>query len=251
MSLVFAASAVAISLFGLRTLRELGLAGAGAAGDGLLNLGVLLPPLLGLLLGAGSIAGSRESGALAMMTAQPVRPAAAVVGWFLGLTAAMWLIVAVAFGAAGVAIGAVIQGSDLVSFTAVVGVTLLLAATSVAIGMAVSSVTANRMQALAVVVALWFALAIGMDLLLVVIVPGLQLGTGALLAAVLVNPLESARLLAVLTIEGDTTSLGIFGTFLVERFGQLGSRVMLATSLIVWTVASLAVAHAALRHRDL
>jgi Cu-processing system permease protein len=117
--------------------------------------------------------------------------------------------------------------------------------------MAVSSVTANRMQALAVVVALWFALAIGMDLLLVVIVPGLQLGTGALLAAVLVNPLESARLLAVLTIEGDTTSLGIFGTFLVERFGQLGSRVMLATSLIVWTVASLAVAHAALRHRDL
>jgi Cu-processing system permease protein len=250
MSLVFAAACLSVTLFGMQTLRELGLAGAGAAGDGLLNLGVLFPPLIGLLIGAGSVASARDRGTLAMITAQPIRPATVLAGWFIGLTAALWLTVAVGFGAAGVAIGAVVQGSDLLGFATVVGATLAVTAVSVSVGIAISSLASNRMQALAVVVAVWFALAIGMDLLLVVVVPGLGLGPVALLTAVLANPLEGARLLAVLTIEPDATALGPFGTYLIGRFGSTGARVLLASSLIGWTGVSLAVAHVALRRRD-
>jgi Cu-processing system permease protein len=250
MSVVFTVACLAVTLFGLRTLRELGLAGASAASDGLLNLGVLFPPLIGLLIGAGSIASARERRTLAMVASQPMRPAAVLAGWFLGLTAAMWLTVAVAFGAAGVAVGSVAQGSDLPGFLTVVAVTLAVTAVSVSIGIAISSLASNRMQALAVVVAVWFALAIGMDLLMIVVVPGLELGPFAMLVAVLANPLEAGRLLAVLVIEPSATALGPFGAYLIDRFGATGSKVILAGSLVGWTVLGLAVSHTALRHRD-
>ena len=251
MSVVFTVACLAVTLFGLRTLRELGLAGAGAASDGLLNLGVLFPPLIGLLLGAGSVASARERRTLAMLASQPVRPAVVVAGWFLGLTGAMWLTVAVAFGASGVAIGSVVQGSDLPAFLAVVAVTLAVTAVSVAIGIAISSLASNRMQALAMVVAVWFSLAIGMDLLMIVVVPGLGLGPFAMLVAVLANPLEAGRLLAILTLDPGATVLGPFGPYLVERFGTTGSKMLLAAALTAWTAGALAVSHAALRRRDI
>lgn len=250
MSLVFTLACLSVTLFGLRTLRELGLAGAGASADALLNLGVLFPPLIGLLIGAASIAGARDRGTLAMTVAQPLRSGQILAGWFVGLTGAMWLTVAVGFGAAGVVVGSVVQGSDLSTFAAVVAATLAITATAVAIGIATSSLATNRMQAMAVVVAVWFALAIGMDLLLVVVVPGLGLGPVAMLTAVLANPLESGRLLAVLMIESDATALGSFGTFLIERFGSAGAKSLLIASLLTWTVGSLTVAHAALSRRD-
>lgn len=250
MSVVFAVACLSVTLFGLRTLRELGLAGAGASADALLNLGMLFPPLIGLLVGAGSIASARDRGTLAMTVAQPLRTGQILAGWFVGLTGAMWLAVAVGFGAAGVVVGSVVQGSDLATFATVVATTLAVTATSVAIGIGISSLATNRMQALAVVVAVWFVLAIGMDLLMVVVVPGLGLGPTAMLAAVLTNPLESGRLLAVLTIEPDATALGPFGTYLIDRFGSTGTRVVLGTSLLAWTAGSLGVAHVALSRRD-
>ncbi len=250
MSAVFTVACLSVTLFGLRTLRELGLAGAGASADALLNLGMLFPPLIGLLIGAGSVATARDRRTLAMTLSQPLRPVEVLAGWFVGLTGAMWLTVAVGFGAAGVVVGSVIKGSDLATFATVVASTMAVTAAAVAIGIAISALASNRMQALAVVVAMWFALAIGMDLLLVVVVPGLGLGPVALLAAVLANPLEAGRLLAVLVIEPDATALGPFGSYLIGRFGVTGARLLLLSSILGWTAASLGVAHAAIRLRD-
>lgn len=250
MSLVFGLACLSVTLFGLRTLRELGLAGAGASADALLNLGMLFPPLIGLLIGAGSIASARDRGTLAMTVAQPLRSGQVLAGWFVGLTAAVWLTVAVGFGVAGVVVGSVVQGADLLSFAAVVATTLAVTATAVAIGIAISSLATNRTQALAVVVGVWFVLAIGMDLLLVVVVPGLGLGPAAMLTAVLANPLEGGRLLAVLTIEPDAAALGPFGTYLIDRFGSSGTRAVLVASLLAWTAGSLGIALTALSRRD-
>jgi Cu-processing system permease protein len=247
---VFGAACLAVAVFGLRTLKELGQTGSSAVADGLLVLGVLLPPLLGLVAGAGSIAGARERGTLAMFLTQPLRPGSVVAGAFLGLTGAVWCVVAVAFGAAAVAVAAVADTADLVAYAAVTGAALATGAVAVAIGIAISSLAANRMQAIATAAAAWFVLAIGADLVLAVVVPSFQLGPRGMLAAVLLNPLESVRILAVLTIDGDGRSLGSFGAHLLDRFGSSGSRLVLLAGVAAWIAVPLAVARAAVRRRD-
>jgi Cu-processing system permease protein len=250
-SLVFAASCLVATFFGLRSLRSLGLAGAGAVADGLVNLGVLLPPLLGLMLGAGSLAGMRERGMLALLASQPVRRATLVRSTFLGLTATLWISVLLGFGAAGLVVAGVAQGSDLPAVAALVLATLAVSATAVAVGVALSTLSSSRGQASAAAVCLWFVLAFGVDLLLAGVAPGLRLGPRGLLLAVLANPLEAARMAALFAAAPDGSTLGPFGAYLADRFGAVGTLSMLAGALLAWTVLPLSVATRTLRRRDI
>lgn len=247
---VFGAGCLAVSLFGLRTLKELGQTGSSAAAEGLLTLGILLPPLLGLLVGAGSLAGARERGTLAMLLTQPVRAGSVVTGTFLGLTGAVWTVVAAALGVGAVVVAAVAETSDVVAYAVVVAATLVAAAVAVALGIAVSAVAANRMQAFAAAAGLWFVLTIGIDLVLAVVVPSFRVGPDGMLVAVLLNPLQAVRVLAVLASDADGSALGTFGTHVVDRFGPAGARALLAAAVAGWTAAPLALARTALRHRD-
>lgn len=247
---VFAGAALAVTILGLRSLSRLGLAGAGPASAGLLNLGILLPSLLGMLMGAGAIAGARERGLLAMMTAQPLGRGAVLGGTFLGLTAALWTILAAGLGLAVVLLGSVAGAADLVPVAALVGGVVGAATVSLAIGLALSCLSSGRFQATAGAVALWFVFAIGMDLALAGLVPALRIGPGGLLAAILVNPLEAARVLALLGADLQGAVLGPFGAYLVARFGPGGSALLLAGALAAWIAGALALARWALARRD-
>jgi Cu-processing system permease protein len=248
-ALVFAVVTLAVTLLGLGSLRELGLSGVGPASAGLVNLGVLLPPLMGLLLGAGSLAGARERGLLAMMAAQPIRRSTLVIGVFLGLAAALGITVAIGFGLAALVLAGVAEVGDLAPLAALVGSTLGVATAGLAVGVALSSVSAGRMQASALAVAVWFVLALGMDLALAGLGPTVHLGPRGLLAAVLLNPLEAARILAMLGAEPSGTALGPFGAYLVAAFGSGGSALMLTASIAAWVVVPLAVAWVAVTRR--
>ena len=248
-AVVFAAGSIAVSVAGLRSLRELGLAGAGAATDALLHLALLLPPLIGLLLGAGSLARDRERGLLAVLAAQPVDRRQLPLAAFIGSVGAVWAVVAFGFGAATVLIGAVADAGDLASLLAVGAISLAATACAVALGVAVSALSRSHHQATAAAAALWLLLALGLDLLLAGVAPGLGLGPGGLLAAVLVNPLEAARVLALLVID-DGAGLGTFGTYLVDRMGTGGAAAALLGSLACWTAAPLWVAGRVTHRRD-
>jgi Cu-processing system permease protein len=246
-AIVFAAISLAVTLLGLGSLRGLGLSGVGPASAGLVNLGVLLPPLLGLLLGAGSIAGARERGLLAMMIVQPVSRTSLVAGLFLGLSAALWLTVAAGFGLAALVLAGVAKVTDLAPFGALVAATLAVGTAGVGVGIGISSVSAGRTQALAIAVAVWFVLALGMDLALAGLGPAVHLGSRGLLIAVLLNPLEAGRILALLGADPGAAALGPFGTYLLERFGTTGSTVLLGSAIAAWTLLPLLVARSALR----
>lgn len=246
---VFAIVTLAVTLLGLRSLRDLGLSGVGPASAGLVNLGVLLPPLIGLLLGAGSLAGARERGLLAMMAAQPVRRSTLVLGVFLGLAAALGITIAVGFGLAALVLAGVAEVGDLAPLGALIASTVAVSTSGLAIGVALSAVSAGRMQAGAMAVAVWFVLALGMDLALAGLGPAVHLGPRGLLAAVLLNPLEAARILAMLGAEPSGTALGPFGAYLVAAFGSGGASVLLVASITTWVLAPLAVAWAALVRR--
>jgi Cu-processing system permease protein len=249
-AIVFAAISLGVTLLGLEALRGLGLSGVGPASAGLVNLGVLLPPLMGLLLGAGSIAGARERGLLAMMVAQPVSRTSLIGGVFLGLTAALWITVAAGFGLAALVLAGVAKVSDLAPFGGLVVATLAVGTAGLGVGIGISSVAGGRTQAVALAVAVWFVLALGMDPALAGLDRRSSSAAG-LLVAVLLNPLEAGRILALLAANPSGSALGPFGTYLIERFDTMGSAALLGSAIAAWTLIPLLIARSALRRRPI
>jgi ABC-type transport system involved in multi-copper enzyme maturation permease subunit len=251
MAAIFGFLCVLVTLLSFRTVRELGLTGIGPASATLVNLGVLLPSLMGVLLGAGSLVGAREQGMLAMLAAQPIRRSAIPLGAFAGLTGAIWATIALGDGAALVVLSGVARASDVPALVALLGATLAVATASVAIGVAISAIATSRVQAVAGAVGYWVLAAIGVDLALAAIAPSIHLGPRALLAAILLNPLEAGRVLALLGTNLEGTALGPFGAYLISTFGPVGSVVLLSADLLLWVLVPLLAARWALPRRDL
>ncbi len=251
MATVFGALSIAVTLLAFRTVRELGLAGIGPSSATLVNLGVLLPSLMGLVLGAGSLVGAREQGMLAMVCAQPLRRTQVATGAYLGLAGALLTTLGIGLGAALLIMAGAARATDVPALVGLVVATAAVASASVAIGVAVSVLVASRVQAVSIVVALWIVLALGMDLALAALAPSLHLGPRALLLTILVNPLEAGRILALLGTNLDGTALGPFGAYLVSTFGRYGAVAVLLVDLAVWTAVPLLVARWALPRRDL
>ena len=250
-ALAFSGLALLVTLLGMRSIRELGLSGAGPASAALMNLGILLPSLMGMLLGAAHLSSARDQGVLAMIAAQPVSRRTIAVGTFAGLTAALWSTIGVGFSLAVLILSGVANAGEIVPLLALLMTALAVAAVSVAIGVAVASLSTGRTQALAMAMVLWIVFAFGIDLAVAALAPALHLGPGGLLIAILLNPLEAARVLALLATSPEATALGPLGAYLLTRFGAAGSAMVLIASLAAWTTGSLWAARWALRRRDL
>lgn len=246
-ALVFAAAAVAATFAGLRSFSSLGLGGAGAATDGLVQVALLLPPLVGLLLGAGSLARDRERGLLGMLASQPVPRLLLPVSAFAGAVLAVWAVVAVGVGASLLVLSTSATLADLAAVAAVLAVSLAVATASVALGVAISALSTTHHQATAAAASLWLLLALGLDLLLAGVAPGLRLGPDGLLVAVLVNPLEAGRVLVRLDGGG---ALGPFGAYLTHTLGRRGAIGLLSGAVAFWTLAPLALAGVVTVRRD-
>ena len=101
---MFTGLSLALSYLGLSGLGTFGVGGFGRTAAGLVNLVVLLVPLMGLLMGAVSIAGEREHGTLLTLMAQPITGAEIVLGKFLGIAVALSSAVGIGFGLSGIVI---------------------------------------------------------------------------------------------------------------------------------------------------
>lgn len=251
MAAIFGLLCLAVTLLAFRTVRDLGLSGIGPASATLVNLGVLLPSLMGLLLGAGALVGAREQGTLAMMAAQPLSRRSIVTGAFLGLTGSLWVTLGAGFGVALLVMSAVARASDVPALVTLIASTGAVAMASVAIGIAISAVSASRVQAVAGAVALWIVTSLGIDLALAALAPSLHLGPRGLLVAVLLNPMEAGRILALLGTNFQGTALGPFGAYLITTFGAGGTVAILVLDLLVWTAGPVLLARRILSRRDL
>ncbi len=250
-AIAFAALCLAVSLLGMRSLRELGLAGVGPASAALINLGILLPAIMGLLLGGNALVAAREQGVLSMIAVQPIPRTSIVIGAFLGVAGALTISVLFGFGSAAVVLSGVAKGSDVLPLIALVGSTLGVAYACISIGLSFSAFARSRLQATSTAITLWFLLALGMDLALIAIAPAVRMGPVGLLLAVLLNPLEAGRVLALLGASPDGTVLGPFGAYLVESFGTGGAAALLIVSIVLWTVVPLVIARWLLTRGDL
>lgn len=247
---LFATLALGLSLVGLRLAGAVGLEGYGRTTASVLNLTLGLVPLAALLLAATGLTGDREVGTLEVFLAHPISRAEFILGRFLGAFGAVALATVLGFGVAGALIGLATGAAGGLQYLAFLGIALALGATSLAIGTAIAVSVRTRLQASGLALAAWFASVVLLDLIVIAVGATAGAGVRALAAAVLLNPVEVARILALRLLDPTLEVLGPVGGYLIARLGPAGAVVLLLLTLAGWTVAPLAFALVRFESRD-
>nr|MBP7689513.1 ABC transporter permease [Thermoflexales bacterium] len=103
-TVAFAGLALALSSVGMAGAGYGGFAGFGRTAASLINAVLLFVPLIGLSVGAGTVAHERERGTLTYLLAQPVTRAEVIIGKYVGAALAMGVALGLGFGMAGMAL---------------------------------------------------------------------------------------------------------------------------------------------------
>jgi Cu-processing system permease protein len=246
----FAAAAGVVAFLGLGSFRQLGLGAVGPAAVSLLNLALLLPTAQAVMLGALVLSGERESGLLAALRARGMGAPAAVIATWVGVTLSTWLSLVAGFGVVALVVAGNVPAGDMPVFMGLLAVCGVCSAAAAAIGGLVGAAVHDRLQAALVAVGAWFVLAIALDLVVVGLGVFLTLGEPAILAALLVNPIEIGRVAALLMLDASGGALGPVGIYLREGMGDAGALGLLAAALATWVAVPLAVASWVLGRRD-
>jgi Cu-processing system permease protein len=244
----FALLSLVLSWLGLSRLSTYGLSGFGRTAASMINLIMLTIPLMGLTLGATSLAGERERGTLLLMASQPLSRFQVMAGKFLGLGVALMATLLVGFGISGALVA--YYGSTLSTpgYMAFVGSSMMLALVSLALGVAIASFVRRTEAALGVALFMWLAMVFLGDLGLiggsVLVNPGSQV----LFNLAMLNPLQAFKISAVLSIRGNLDVLGPVGTWAIRSYGG-ALPFVLNGSLALWLLAGFGVANWIFRRR--
>lgn len=247
-AVAFSVLALALSYLSLAGAARVGFAGLGRTTASLINLVLLVVPLMGLTLGSAAIAGERERGQLLYTLAQPISVGEYLLGKFLGLTASTFVALLLGFGVAALAIGRRTGAAGAAAFAGFLGLTLLLAAVSVSLGLLISALVERASMATGLALFAWFGFVFVGDLGVMGTSLMLRLEAKHLLLMTLFNPLQEFRLAAVLLLRGGLESLGPAGLYATRTLGG-GLQPLLLGLLVLWVLAPLAAALAVLRRR--
>lgn len=240
--ITFAVLALGLSYLGERNLGSVGFENFSRTTASLINLCLLLAPLIALSLGAGSIAGEKERGNLTYLLAQPLARWELLLGKFGGLVLAMSVATIAGFGIAGIVIAFYASTMEVTTYVLLLGLMLVLIAVMTGIGMVASVISSSRVQALGMSLLVWFFAVLFFDLILIGLVSNASLEGRGLLFAMLLNPVEIVRVLAIIHLEPDLEVLGPFGSQMIEDLGLATTTAILAAALAAWVVAPIATA---------
>ncbi|MBI1952645.1 MAG: ABC transporter permease subunit [Candidatus Omnitrophica bacterium] len=238
---VFGVLALALSYLGLSGLGTFGVAGFGRTAASLLHLVMVIVPLMGLLMGALSVAGEREQGTLLTLLAQPVTPAEVLAGKFAGSAVALAGSLLVGFGASGAVVARYGGMSHAGSYAVLVIFTLLLGLMHLALGFCISVVTRRTSTALGLALGCWLAMVFLSDLGLMGTAMVLKLGPAELLWASLANPIQAFKLGALRAMHGTVDALGPSGRYAADVLGTHLAPLM-AAWLAAWILVPMGVA---------
>ncbi|MDJ0924938.1 MAG: ABC transporter permease subunit [Acidimicrobiia bacterium] len=213
----------------------------GRSAASLVALVQIIIPLMGLTLGAQSLAGQRESGAMRFLLSHPVSRTEAFWGTFAGLAIALLATSAAGFGAAGLVTGLQGGGASAASFVRIAVLTWVLAVSMLGVGMLVSTFTNRAGAALGTAVFVWLALTFLGDIGIMGTSVATDLPVSALFFAALANPVEAFRLASLTAFSGSLDVLGPAGTYAIDRLGDKLDLVLLATTAL-WAVVPAALA---------
>lgn len=240
-SVLFALLSVSLSLLGLAGLGSLGISGFGRTAASLLNLVLLIVPLMGLLLGAMSIAGEREQGTLITLLAQPVTAGEVLIGKYTGSALALTTTVLLGFGASALVIARYAGAQEIGDYLRLVVFTILLGLSYLSLGFLVSVFVRRQATAVGAALFLWFVFTFLSDLGLMGTAIVLRFSPAELFWLVLANPAQSFKLAVIGTLQKSFESFGAAGLYASDFFGPW-LVVVLSGVLYVWILAPMGFA---------
>lgn len=248
---LFGVFALALSVFGMRSVGAAGFGGFSRTAIGLLNLVLYLVPLLALLLGINSMAAEREDGPLEVLLAQPIGRSCVVLGKFCGLAAALAAALLGGFGVAGIVIGVASADADVGSYLMLLLRSIGLGLAFLSLGLWIASAATTRLRAITWGLLLWFATVLLYDL---AIVGATALLGGTLLKAALgmllvANPVDLVRV-ATLVHLGGAESFGLTAQALIGFLRGPYGTLVLTSGLLAWIGVPLLGAARTFTRRD-
>ncbi len=247
-TLAFAGLALALAWLALSGVGTYGLAGFGRTGASLINLVLLIVPLMGLTLGALSLAGERERGTLLYLMTQPVAQIELLLGKFLGLALAVLITLVLGFGLSGLLIawkGGLTQAGDYLSL---VMLAFVLSLVSLSLGFLISAATRKSATAVGIALFLWLLLVFFGDLGLMGTALVMRLEIGQLFTLALLNPLQIFKMAAILSIRSNLDVLGPAGIYAVRTYGS-SLMLVLVVILSAWVILPLSSTYLVFRRR--
>ncbi len=198
-----------------------------------------LMPLLALPLGAVSVVEDRESGSLQYMLSTPISRGRFLAARAAGLFAATTSVIVIGFTLAALVAFQLSPGS--ISLWYVTVSACVLNAAMIGISLVVSVLARKRLTAHGAAIFIWFLFTYAGDTALAAPVLSAANQMWLLLPWIFLNPVESARLLAVMQMPSGIQDVGSTGMALTYVFGG-GAISVLWVTMAMWIVISLLVA---------
>ena len=230
------------SAVGLGSSAGLGLPMFGRTTATLTNLCLMLAPLVALSLGAGALSGERDRGTLENLLAQPLAPHQLLLGKYIGLLASLVIASFAGFLPAALVVARYSGAPALAHYLLFPTLSVLLAAAMLGVGSLLSVRSRGAAQAQGRAIFVWFLFVVVYDLLLMGTLVTSGLGSTALALLLVLNPVDAARVLAVLALEPDLYLLGPAGAFLFGELSRVGTAAVLLGSLLAWAILPLGLA---------
>ena len=244
----FTLLALGLAWLSVSGVARTGYTSLGRTAGSLIHLVILIVPLMGLTLGAQSVASERERGALLYLLAQPVDAIEVLLAKFLGLSAAVLGALSLGFAVSAMAMSGRTGGAEVGAYLGFVGLGALLACAAVSVGLLISTLASRASVATGVALFAWLGFVFAGDLGLMGTALVLDLDVGTLLGATLVNPLQVFKVISVLILRGGLEALGPAGLYATRIWGdQLVP--LLVGVLLAWAVVPLAASGWLLKRR--
>jgi Cu-processing system permease protein len=216
----------------------------------LASLGIYLLPLIALLLSFDTVVGEAEQGTLLLLLAYPVSRSTVMAGKFLGHAAVLAFATVVGFGlAAGViAVTSPPSPEEWLSFALLVGASVGLGWSFIAIGFLISVLVTERASAAGLAGGVWLVLVVLYDMGLM----GALVATGgqgwisdALPALLMLNPADAYRLLNLTVMDQAARMAGL------QDVAATVPPALAAAALALWVAAPLALTSWVFSRREL
>lgn len=243
-ALVFTVFSLAITYFGGAAQGQIGPRSIEATIASLVSLVIYLIPLIALLLGFDAIVGERERGSLDLLLALPITRLELLLGKYLGLAAALALSTLAGFALVAALLWQRFGAAGLYHYGGFVASSVLLGLAFLSLALLLSVLARDRTRASGLAIALWFALVLVFDLLLL----GLLVASGGELGGVLggdgfaylllLNPADVFRILNVFSLDDMARLYGLASVVPPA----LGNPWLMGGAMLVWIVAPLALA---------
>jgi Cu-processing system permease protein len=243
-ALVFTVFSLAITYFGSAAQGQIGPRSIEATIASLVSLVIYLIPLIALLLGFDAIVGERERGSLDLLLALPITRLELLLGKYLGLAAALALSTLAGFALVAALLWQRFGMAGLYHYGGFVFSSVLLGLAFLSLALLLSVLARDRTRASGLAIALWFALVLVFDLLLL----GLLVASGGELGGVLggdgvaylllLNPADVFRILNVFSLDDMQRLYGLASVVPPA----LGNPWLMGGAMLAWIAAPLALA---------